>query len=306
MIDDLTEEEQSLMSRLPAPPPTTTIRASNIWIVEWLPESDAHTGRSLHEWMLKQRRGWSQYFLCGSKTELLAAIEKAHDFVGDPQFSPVLHIEAHGSEIGLEGPNGAGGSEWLIWSELTPFLQKLNLATRCNLVVVVAACIGFAAIQALISGPRAPAIALVGPDANVNDSDLLRGTKEFYRRWQDPNPGLTEIAESASLEMGVKFEIEPFALLAYEVQVAHLIRSRRPSEQTAQKDRIRKRLLAETHLSAVEVEARFRTMPTMLTWRDWQQIWDEMFMIDLFPENRERFGVDWKSISIQLPAGVKR
>jgi hypothetical protein len=50
------------------------------------------------------------------------------------------------------------------------------------LVVVVAACVGFAAIQALSQGPRAPAVALVGPDADVAPSNLLWGAKEFYRR----------------------------------------------------------------------------------------------------------------------------
>ena len=107
--------------------------------------------------------------------------------------------------------------ELLTWNELTEPLQKLNLVTCCNLVVVVAACIGFAGIKALVRGPKAPAIALVGPDAPIMTSNLLSATKEFYRRWMDDDPKLDEIAISASRAAGtVSFEWEPFAVLAYD------------------------------------------------------------------------------------------
>lgn len=143
---------------------------------------------------------------------------------------PILHLEAHGSNLGLEGPNGSGDKELLSWGELTKPFQGLNLATRCNLIVVVAACTGFAGIQALVKGPRAPAVALVGPDTTVMPKELLEGTKEFYRRWMDENPKLLEIAASASQQAGpVIFEVEPFAMLAYEAMVGQLIVSMRPN-----------------------------------------------------------------------------
>jgi hypothetical protein len=301
VLSDLTERESTLIDQLPRPPATAKFRASNIWVVEWLPERGRRTGSELHEWLQQQRSGWSAYFSCGSKEDLLAAIEAAHNHTHEPDFSPVLHIEAHGCKAGLVGPDGAGGNEILRWNELTPILQKLNLATGCNLALVVAACTGFAAIQALAQGPRAPAIVLVGPDAEVSESDLLRGTKEFYRRWQDTSPRLTHSSESASREMaGVNFEIEPFALMAYEAQLVHIVRSLRRSEFEARKARLRAHLLHETELSEAEVDRRVSRMPPMSPWRDWQAIWDTMFMMDRHPENEERFGVDWQSICAQL------
>ena len=186
---------------------------------------------------------------------------------------PVLHLEAHGSEDGLAGPDGSGGQDVLRWDELTGPLQRLNLATRCNLIVVVAACTGFAAIKALTRGPRAPAVALVGPDAEAFARDLLEGTKEFYRRFQDKNAGLRRIVESASQQAGrTTFEPEPFAALFYEAFVEGIIISMRSNEMQL-----------------------MQVLPTIS-----QRIWDEMFMIDLYPENRARFGLDIRPIVDQI------
>jgi hypothetical protein len=297
MNDELTSGERELVERLPGPLELAGIRASNIWIVEWLPLGETETGRLLHDWMKQRREGWSVHFSCGSKKEVFAAIAKATERANCAELHPVLHIEAHGGDVGLEGPNGHGGSELLTWDELTEPLQALNLATRCNLVVVVAACTGFAGIKALRSGPRAPAVALVGPDAPVSPTNLLWGAKEFYRRWLDEKPRLTKIAESASREAAtVSFEWEPFAILAYDALVESLIRSMRPGERSKRAQRVRQRLLKECGLSEVEAEARLAGMPVLPPWQGLQQTWDEMFMIDIEPANRDRFGLDLRTI----------
>jgi hypothetical protein len=211
---------------------------------------------------------------------------------------PVLHLESHGDENGLGGPDGAGGKEVLSWDELTDPLQELNLMTRCNLVVVVAACIGFAGIMALVRGPRAPAIALIGPDADIMVSNLLSATKEFYRRWMDENPNLDEIVDSASREAGsVSFDWEPFAVLAYNALAEQLIFSMRQDEQRKKKDQFRQRMIEENLWPAAEIERRLShvfspSYQANLT----QQLWDKMFMIDLYPNNRKRFEVNWSEI----------
>jgi hypothetical protein len=291
--DDLTDAERQLLESLPAPPPTAQIRATNIWIVEWLPPHELQTGRLLHEWITDRRPGWSRYYLCGNKAQVIQTIEQARACAERSNMVPVLHLEAHGGNAGLGLPDG---SELLTWGELTTPLQQLNLATRCNLVVVVAACVGFAGIQALRRGPRAPAIALVGPDAPVMSHDLLRGATEFYRRWMDPSPNLQDIAASASqAARTVTFELEPFAVLFHEVLVEWLIVSLRPAERLRRTEHMRQRLLAETSLSASEVEDRLASVPLSLLPETLQQVWDQMFMIDLYPRNRERFGVDMRA-----------
>ena len=293
----LTDAEQVLFDSLPGPPVEAVIKSTNIWIIEWLPSGDQRTGKLLHEWMQRRRQGWSAYFECKSKLEVLFSIKRAIDIAKNSEMRPVLHFEAHGNETGLGRPDGRGGVELLKWNELTEPLQRLNLETRCNLVVVVAACIGFAGIKALVQGPRAPAIALVGPDDSITARNLLSATKEFYNRWMDDNPRLGEIALSASQAAGaVSFEWEPFAVLAFDSMAELLIVSMRRDQQRMQLNRIRQKMLEETRFSLAEIEYRLSQYSPSLQAALIQRLWDEMFMIDLYPDNRKRFGVNWAEI----------
>lgn len=295
--DDLTPAELDLLGRLPGPPAMAKIRTTNVWIVEWLHAQDQMTGKLLHDWLQERRPGWSAYAHCNTKADVLAAIERATVRAQQSHMIPLLHLEAHGNEVGLGGPDGIGGSKLLTWDELTDPLQRLNVATACNLVVLVAACTGFAGIKAFHRGPCAPAVALVGPDGPVTEGNLLKGTKEFYRRWFDEDPRLTEVVASASRETGiVGFEMEPFALLAFEAMAKSLIVSLRPDELSRRADRCRQRMRALGHFSDAEIEHQILLLPPMPTAPDLQLIWDKLFMIDLWPENREQFGIDMAAI----------
>jgi hypothetical protein len=207
--------------------------------------------------MEERRPRWSYYCACSNKFKVLSAIKRATNLATKHKMIPVLHFESHGNKTGLVGTDGKGGVELLSWDELNKPLQMLNLETRCNLVVFVAACIGFAGINTLTSGPLAPAIALVGPNAQIQTSSLLYGTKEFYRRMMDEKPRLEEMAISASRESGnASFDWEPFAVLAYDSLAEQLIFSRRKSQQLMQIERMRKRMREENKWSSEDIEQR--------------------------------------------------
>jgi len=297
MADPLTDREREILKNLPRPPETAEIRTTNVWIIEWLFPADPATGRLLHEYLKMGRSGWSTYEHCHSKAQVLDSIQRAILRAQQSNMIPVLHLETHGGDVGLGGPDPTGSSELLTWDELTTPLQQLNLSTHCNLVVFVAACIGFAGVQALRRGPRAPAVALVGPDADVEPGGLLSATKEFYRRWTDKQPRFEEIAMSAShVAETVTLELVPFADLFYDAFVEELITSIRPSERHRRVDRLRRRMLQATELSVPELEERLACVPALPSWTALQEIWDKMFMIDVYPENRRRFGLDVQTI----------
>ena len=297
---NLTDIEQKLFDRLPHPPQDgSTKKPTIIWIVEWLSPDDQCTGGQLHEWMQEHCAIGSKYFVCQSKKEVITTIERATLFAGSETI-PLLHLEAHGDENGLEGPDGSGDLEYLTWDDLNIPLQQLNLHTRCNLVVFVAACTGFAAIKVFFKGPLAPAVALVGPVAPISQGDLLSGTKEFYRRLMDNRPHLNVMVDSASLEAGkIAFELEPFVVLAFEALAELIIKAKRPEQQRLELDRIRQRMSTKTPYSAAEIELRLTNnfpLPLEKTKQLQQTTWDKLFMIDLFPNNQHRFGIDWTTI----------
>ncbi len=300
--DNLSPSERELFERLPKPPAIGSVRTTNVWIIEWLPDrkDDPRTGLQLHEWMETIRPKWSAYKRCRTKLEVIAAIERAAELAQDSGFVPILHLEAHGSKSGLSGPDDVGGQDLLPWEDLVDPLQHLNSATRCNLVVVVAACIGFAGIGAFRRGPRAPAVALVGPDASVFPRDLLSGTKELYRRLRDNDANLQRSAESASQQAGkVRFEPGPFVTLFYEAFVEGVIVEMRPRETQLHIERIAAMARESSQYSSAKIDDYAAKLPqirpTIL-----QKIWDDMFMIDLYPENKDRFGLDLHAIAKQI------
>lgn len=288
--DKLNDAERALIDTLPGPPALAIVRTTNIWIIEWLSPGERRTGRELHDCMETKRPGWSIYCPSETRADVFAAIKRAQ-VCAQNGMVPVLHLESHSGDDGI-APSPPPHDEYITWEELNEPLQGLNLATRCNLVVVVAGCVGFAGVQAFQRGPRAPAVALVGPNADVTSDKLLAGAMELYRRWMD-TPTLNEIAESASREMGeVRFEPEPFATLCYEAMVELLVKSARPSERQRRTEKMRQRLQTETELTSAQIENRL----ALPAWPEWQQMWDQMFMIDVWPENKERFGINLKDI----------
>ncbi|WP_143449973.1 hypothetical protein [Janthinobacterium sp. BJB304] len=302
---ELTDDELGQFESFPHPPSVAAVRTTNVWIIEWLSADEKRTGRDLHEWMEGRRAGWSIYCPCQTKAEVLASIARAEHLAKTVGMIPVLHLEAHGGDDGLF-PSSEVDAEGLSWEELTVPLQSLNRATKCNLLVVVAACTGFAVIRALNKGPRAPAMAIVGPDAEILPGRLLEGTKEFYRSWMAGNLSLTDIVLSASRETGsTHFVLEPFATFCYEVMAENLIKSIRPDERSKRLERLRARFAAERELSDSKIEAQLARLPIVSPWEWQQEVWDHMFMIDVFPENRERFGVDWEEITrrVELMVG---
>ena len=248
----------------PKPLALSVIRPEKIVILEWLFETDRRTGHELNVWLQNHFPGWSTYFPCRTKRDVHNAIRSAIRLCRAQDIVPVLHIEAHGSPLGLHGPDRHGTEDTASWEELTEPLQILNLASACNLIVFIAACIGFAGIQAFHRGPRSPALALIGPDDDVEPNPLLNGSKEFYRRMRDIGWSISAAAESASREMApIGLEVEPFATMALDSMVRSLL-IREPNQ--------------------------LPPAPPA------QAVWDQMFMIDIKPSNRERFGIDMAQI----------
>lgn len=298
----LTDAEIVLFQRLPGPPEKCAIKKPTIiWIIEWLPSSEQkRTGLELYEWLKERQILRPIYHRCTNKVDVLSSIEQATNHVQETGAIPVLHIEAHGDEKGLKGPGATGVSEYLFWKELADPLQKINSRTRCNLLLIIAACTGFAAITSFFKGPFAPFAAMVGPASEIAPFSLLHATKELYRRLADKKANLSEMAENASKEAGtVTFEPESSALLAFESFAQSLIYSQRPEQQKLQIKRIRQLMERETPLSVDEIDRRIACMypcPLALRKQEQQKMWDKMFMIDIFPENRMQFGVDWSVI----------
>ena len=304
----MTEDEQKLLDDLYGLPKRISSRKpTHIWIIEWLSSGDRHTGRELHEWMQERNYSFrSVYLECSSKDKVLAAIERAATHAEHHETIPLIHLEAHGSEEGLS--DSEQGVNVLTWDELTKPLQRLNLATRCNLIVLIAACQGYAGLLAFIKAfkeprPIAPALVIAGPYDDLRGDKLFLGSKEFYRRLSEQSADFDDSIINASSESGHEFDRTIFSVLVYTGLLEHLIVSMREDQRVANMNRRREQFLKankKERLSSEEERRLAESSSPSFQANTHQQRWDTMFMIDIFPENKKRFGVDWLNVTEKI------
>jgi hypothetical protein len=80
-----------------------------------------------------------------------------------------------------------------------------------------------------------------------------------------------------------------------------LIVSLRPEEQLRRVNRLRQKMLDQKMLdqnccSTAEINEKLKLLPRMHLANERQKMWDEMFMIDRYPENRTRFSINMIAI----------
>jgi hypothetical protein len=272
------------------PPAKAEVDVSGVLILEWLKDSplEPRTGLELHKIIEAARPNWSTYMPCTTKADLLRAIESAASPRGR-----IVHIECHGCEDGL---GDGSGIEFLTWNELNLPLQILNEASNCNSLVFVAACLGFAGISALASGPRAPAAALVGPADSLSPAELFAATVAFYQTLIGGNGHLTQMAAASTASSTVHFEPESMAVMAFDVWAERLIVNARPETRALRIEAARKRLIEQLHNSPQEADTQLLEFDRAES-QAAQAAWDYFFMLDRAPNNATKFGVDFRLAS---------
>jgi hypothetical protein len=141
---------------------------------------------------------------------------------------------------------------------------------------------------------------IAGPYDDLRGDKLLLGSKEFYRRLSDQSAEFDNSIVNASSEAGDEFGRVPFPVLVYDGLLENLIVSMREDQRVARMNRTREQWLKENKQEWLSPEGERRLAeaysPSFQA-NIHQQRWETMFMIDIFPENRERFGVNWLSVT---------
>jgi hypothetical protein len=159
-----------------------TLHISNVSVLESLPDGDRRTGKLLFEdietiKLFRQRELKTELLCTKNKLEFLAHLAHVQSDASLGQV-PILHIECHGS-TDHKGIVLADGT-FLSWSELKPFFTSINVATRCNLLIILAACYGGYLGQIILPTDRAPCWGIIGPTNTVYPDELLSTFNAFY------------------------------------------------------------------------------------------------------------------------------
>jgi len=291
-----------------------TLGFGRIVIIEWLTPDDPTTGEALIKWM--EQRGYHktaprtrmiQLYRPRTRDEFLKTLATIATETEAGAPAPLIHIEAHGNTE--EDPSGYwhrdehGHESLLKWEEMEPYLRAINLACRCNLLLVSAACWGHGAILAASATDRVPFIACVGFGTKVFPGPLHEAVKEFYRQVLDgTGKHLGDAVEASQRELGANGEIHFDVMQGLSYEAMEDLRS------ILTPDALRTRALAIAMRSLGGDLPLLDRLPYSTALNqlhcdqaaEMQRIWDIRFMIDLYPENRERFGCDIKGLVTAL------
>jgi len=117
------------------------------------------------------------FYNCSTALEFRAVMTELTLEASVSDDRPVLHLECHGSPTdGLEFENGSVMS----WDECSELFTQLNIATRFNLFIVLAACYG-AYLNGKYSATKpSPAFCIVAPTGEIDPGEVIRGFNTFY------------------------------------------------------------------------------------------------------------------------------
>ena len=150
-------------------------------IVQSLAKDDLPTGDLLFEGIIKYKKFKEESLSAeihhvSGKVALFEFLEALNLRIKNDQLFPILHLETHGYEDGIQLASG----ERVPWLELLPYFRKINVTLGNQLIIVLAVCVGISLIGAVWPDDRAPFNAMIGATRDVSQIDIRNGFESFY------------------------------------------------------------------------------------------------------------------------------
>jgi hypothetical protein len=293
--------------RYPVPPGSELSRVGRIWVLESLGDDDRHTGIAIREHLRDLFIAWENppevtYRDIASGAALFAALEEVRADVERTGRYPILDIECHGFDdhSGVALRDGSGAT----WAELKPHLQAINLASRFNLVLIMACCSGgYFSIEERLHEP-ATFLAYLGPTTEVDAGELERALKAFFTALFDRRDVSEAINAMNVAQPGFPYVYMTAEGVFRDVGEGYLrtVSSTRARRARARAWIINGRRQGEPRPSSV---AKAVTLMEAAERQSFAGMIRSYFALDAFPENAERFPVDYWQIwrAAQRPRG---
>lgn len=258
---------------------------NQILIVDSLPEGQLNTAARL----FADARDWARVIgdvphiasvrvpSSGAFLDLLARLAQQ---ASRDAYVPLLHIECHGEEEGLEFADGSR----LTWDDMKPAFVALNVASRLNLITVVAACHGSAIASFVRAEHRAPFWAFLAPKRHISAGNLETALSAFYQALMMTRSSEQAMGALRATQAGNEFW-QLSAQTIYRLIVEGYAERHLTDEAVGHRAEHLRAQAAEH--GAIWSQAQIETMI-----RDpgiFERFHREFFMIDLYPEHGERF-----------------
>lgn len=276
---------------------------SKIIVIESLGVSEAPTGEILYktiEHQIKENNLPITTVLkkCASKDELFYTLQEAYEDASLRNEYPWIHIESHGTKSG----NGIvlSNDEFIGWGDLKSILTDINLATKCNLMLVMSACNGAFLGEILQPTDRAPCWGIIGPTKEVYPDDLMAIFRSFYTELLsslDGDKALISFFNSAknrdvdpliiwALDLFKKVYAGYFEIHCTDKEYwnrAKVLRNKLPKDQK--------------NLNTIQDLVQIFKKQELSGFEKYK---NKFFMCDLFPENTTRFPITFADVKPNL------
>lgn len=274
----------------------TVARFNVIYVLESLGLGQPKTGQDLFDSVIYPAKDklagiHAEFISVPTKRDLLRQLTRITHAARVGNHLPIVHIEAHGGTDGIELADGS----WLPWREVIPALTDINIACKNNLIVVAISCYGWNLTTSLMPSDRAPAFMVIGPPDPMTAAELLGATRRFYDTLVSALD-LNEALEAMNDQL-------PFAQWRIRPGTAEILYCRvfrqyldqlgsldalRARENEIVANISRRRSLTVLGSATVRMEVR-RDLADHRAAYDRHR--DTFLMLDLFPADRERFGL---------------
>lgn len=274
---------------------------SKFYIIESLGVGEAPTGEILYKLIESQINENNLavtvvFKRCVSKAEFFCVLQEAHDDANLRNEYPWIHIESHGTVSG----NGIvlSSHDLIKWEELKPIFTEINLATKCNLMLVMSACNGAFLGEILQPTERAPCWGIIGPTQQAYPDDLMASFRSFYieilsslngdKALLNGDKALRSLFnQTSSRNVNFLFLMAPD--IFKKVYKGYIQEYCTDKEYWIRAKNLRTQLPSKTTQDIV-VELK-RQEPT-----SFEKYKNNFFMCDLFPENSARFQIEYNEV----------
>jgi hypothetical protein len=280
----------------------TEVRFNAIYVIESLKPGDPKTGTDLYDQTIypvtRRLDGLhAQFFPAQNRDDLIQRLADIGRAVRLDHRLPLIHIEAHGTDDGLE----LADETQITWRELVPILGDINQACRMHLIVVAISCRGANLLHALLPADRAPLFMLVGPRGDMTHAQLLEATSRFYEALVEALLAGEDI-NGALNAMNNGLDYDQWLLRPYTAEILccrafrQFLEQETPEERSEYEDKVVAEVAREQNLDVLQAAALRQRVRLDLLDREahYDRIRETFLMLDLFPENRPHFGLTFE------------
>jgi hypothetical protein len=269
----------------------TSFTFNSIEIVQSLKTTDERTGEGLakslsHDGIVCGMASVN-YGSVDSRADFLALLDRSRDTVVATGEVPLLHLEMHGAPQGLGFSDGSTAT----WEDLKGHLTALNLATRNNLVVVLATCDGAYLTSILMPTDRAPVYGLVGARGKIFPAMIRHGFPAFYRALassMDVQSALRELLRHTRQYSAIN-AADMFAKSWDRYRAQFLTEAAVRSRITAFLGRLRASGISESQFPGRAVRQQARRLLVDMDKDHRERYRSRFLMLDEFPDEASRF-----------------